>query len=133
MLDLYTLTEDTTEESCVGEPTKGVCLRTSGSIDYSSETECSDGTWIPNVFKAGKCFKFSKRVDITESRPDKNNRYEIIKEKEITSSRKEDVTEYYLATIRMVNLEHNQVINTSKLFSGNLVLSVVDEDVNTGQ
>ncbi len=133
VLDLYSLTKDNTEASCIGQDNKGVCLKASGSIENTSENECIDGTWVANVFKAGKCYRFSKRVDITEARADKNNKYEIIKSKEITSSKEADASDYYLATIRMINLDHDQVINKSKLFSGNLVLSIVDEDVKPEQ
>lgn len=130
VLDIYE--EDTsvkTSTACIGteDNKKGACIKNNGSIgNEKNESDCIDGTWLENNYKAGKCFKPLKRIDITQSKA--NDNIEIFKDKEISSLKNEKKADYYLATVRMINLGHNEVVNSSKAFSGSLVLSVTDKN-----
>lgn len=135
VLDLYTKTDETSQNACLGddESFNGVCVMPNATIEHVSKENCTEGTWISNIFKANNCYSLSEVIDITENDFEEKPKYEIIKEKEIVSTRENDVSDYYLAAIRMINLGHNQLTNTSKLFSGNLVLEVVDENIQTAR
>lgn len=129
VLDIYKNTGSTDEAACLENDGKsaGVCVKPDGSIidDITDEEDCTDGNnWVNNEFKENKCFKYLKSVDITEA--SKDEVLEIIDSAEVKAEAGQSTADFYIGRIKMINLEHNQVVNNRKMFNGKLTLKIDD-------
>ncbi len=127
VLDLYAKNDALTEDECIGgagTSSKGVCVKYDGTIDSSikSESSCtSNGMWVANIYENNKCYNLIKRVDITEKAP--KDKVTVLDNGTIATTKDKNSTNYYIAGIRMVNLNHNQNVNTEKSFKGSITIA----------